>query len=115
MSAAMAVGERSIPTAPLVAGSLIASYAVVAATGSRPAGGAVLALGGLGCIWICRQRRGARTAAKVAAVGLAAFVVSHVLALALGPWPSVLISAAAAGVATWMLADTEPQPSLSRA
>ncbi len=94
-----------MPTAPLAAGSLIASYGVVAASGSRPLGGVVLAAGGLSCIAIWNRRHGARTAAQLAGVGFAAFVVSHLLALAVGPWPGVLIVAAATAAATWRLAD----------
>ncbi len=96
---------RTLPTAPLAAGSLIAGYAIVASTGSRPLGGVVLAAGGLSCVGIWRRRHGARTATTLAGVGLAAFVASHVLALALGPWPAVLIAAAATAAATWVLAD----------
>jgi hypothetical protein len=100
-------GVRTLPTAPLAAGSLIASYGVVAATGSRPLGGAVLAVGGLCCIRIWMRRHDARTAAQLAGVGFAAFVASHVLALAIGAWPSVLIVAAITAVATWALADSQ--------
>jgi hypothetical protein len=96
---------RALPTAPLAAGSLIVSYAVVAATGSRPLGGAVLAAGGLCCIAIWTRRHGSRTAAQLAGVGFAAFVASHVIALAVGPWPAVLIVAAVTAAATWALAD----------
>jgi hypothetical protein len=96
---------RRLPTAPLAAGSLIAGYAVVVATGSRPLGGVVLALGGLCCIRVWARRHGTRTAARLAGVGLAAFVASHVLALAVGAWPSVLIVAAATAATTWALAD----------
>lgn len=96
---------RALPTAPLAAGSLIAGYAVVAASGSRPLGGAVLAIGGLWCIRIWVRRHGTRTAAELAGVGFAAFVASHLLALVLGAWPAVLIAAAATAVATWVLAD----------
>jgi hypothetical protein len=106
---------RALPTAPLAAGSLIVGYAVVAATGSRPLGGVVLAIGGLCCIRIWLHRHGARTATRLAGVGFAAFVASHVLALAVGPWPAVLIVAAATGAVTWALADAhELAPSLSR-
>jgi hypothetical protein len=104
---------RPAPTAPLAAGSLIAGYAVVVATGSRPLGGVVLAIGGLACIWIWRRRHGARTAATLAGVGFAALVLSHVLALAVGAWPAVLIVAAATAAATWALADARalaPEP-----
>jgi hypothetical protein len=97
---------RALPTAPLAAGSLIASYGVVAASGSRPLGGAVLAAGGLCCIEIWRRRHGARTAAQLGGVGFAAFVVSHLLALAVGPWPAVVIAAAVTAAATWALADS---------
>jgi hypothetical protein len=96
---------RPLPTAPLAAGSLIASYGVVAATGSRPLGGVVLAAGGLCCIGIWRRRHGTRTAAQLGGVGFAAFVVSHVLALGVGAWPAVLIVAAVTAAATWALAD----------
>jgi hypothetical protein len=96
---------RPLPTAPLAAGSLIAGWAVVAATGSRPLGGVVLALGGLCCVLVWTRRHGARTAARLSGVGLGAFVASHVLALALGAWPSVLIVAAATALAVWLLAD----------
>ncbi len=99
---------RALPTAPLAAGSLIAGYAVVASTGSRPLGGVALAAGGLGCIAIWRRRHGTRTAARLAGVGFAAFVASHLLALAAGPWPAVLIAAAATAAATWALADAQP-------
>jgi CHASE2 domain-containing sensor protein len=97
---------RALPTAPLAAGSLIASYGVVAATGSRPLGGVVLAAGGLGCVEIWRRRHGTRTALQLGATGFAAFVASHLLALALGPWPAVLIVAAVMAGAAWALADS---------
>lgn len=94
-----------MPTAPLAGGSLIAGYAVVAAGGSRSLGGVVLAAGGLCCVGIWTRRHGARTAARLAGVGFAAFVISHLLALAVGPWPAVLIVAVATAAATWELAD----------
>jgi hypothetical protein len=101
----------TLPTAPLAAGSLIGSYAVVAASGSRPLGGVVLAAGGLCCIRIWTLRHGARTAAQLGGVGFAAFVASHLLALAVGPWPAVLIVAAITAWATWTLADSRlPAP-----
>ena len=39
------------------------------------------------------------------AVGFAAFVLSHVLALAIGAWPSVLLVSAVVAVVTWTRAD----------
>ncbi len=97
---------RSTPTAPVAAGSLIVAYAVAVASGSRPLGGVVLALGGLWCIRAWTLRHGARTAATLAVVGLAGFAISHVLALAIGPWPSVLTVAAVVAAIAWVRADS---------
>jgi hypothetical protein len=105
-----------MPTAPIAGGSLIAAYAVVVLSGSRPLGGVVLALGGLWCIRACAQRRGARTAAALACVGLGAFVFSHVLALAIGAWPAVLTMAAVVAAAAWTRVDArsaETAPSVA--
>jgi CHASE2 domain-containing sensor protein len=96
---------RSTPTAPVAAGSLIVGYAVAAGTGSRPLGGVVLLAGGMWCITAWRRRHGARTAALLAGVAFSAFVISHVLALAIGAWPSVLLVAAATALAAWWFAD----------
>jgi hypothetical protein len=106
---------RSIPTAPIAAGSFISSYGVVAATGSRTAGGLVLLAGGGWCARAWRQRQDARTAAELVGAGVGLFVASHLLALAIGAWPSVLIVAAGMGAATWVRADaparaTRPDP-----
>jgi hypothetical protein len=96
----------SLPTAPLAAGTLIAGYAAVLASGSRTVGGLVLALGGVLCVRIWTVRHGRRTAARLAGVGFAAFVGSHVLGLVVGAWPAVLIVAAASAGAVWSLADS---------
>jgi hypothetical protein len=96
---------RLPPTAPVAAASLIAGYAVAAGTGSRPLGGLVLAAGGLWCIREWSRRNDTRTAVILGCTGLAAFVVSHVLALAIGAWPAVLLVAAAMAIAAWLRAD----------
>ncbi len=105
--AARVASRRSIPTAPVAAGSLIVAYAVAVASGSRPLGGVVLAIGGLWCIRAWTQRHGRRKAATLAAAGLAGFAISHVLALAIGAWPSVLTVAAAVGAIAWLRADSQ--------
>lgn len=94
-----------IPTAPFAAGTLLAGWAVVEASGSRTLGGVVLALGGGACIVVWKRRHGTRTAARLAGVGFAAFVLSHVLGLVVGPWPAVAIVATGTGAAAWALAD----------
>jgi hypothetical protein len=100
---------RVFPTAPIAAGSLIAGYAVAVGSGSRPLGGIVLLAGGLWCVREWLRRNDARTALVLACAGLAAFVVSHVLALAIGAWPAVLLVAAAMAIATWVRADARPR------
>jgi hypothetical protein len=96
---------RPFPTAPIAAGSLIAGYAVAAGTGSRPLGGVVLLAGGLSCVRLWRRRHGAGTAARLAVAGLAAFILSHVLALGVGAWPAVLLVSAAMAAIAWRKAD----------
>jgi len=96
---------RPIPTAPVAAVSLIAGFAVAVASGSRPLGGLVLAAGGLWCIWTWRRRHGVRTAAILGCVGFGAFVLSHVLGLMIGAWPSVLLVAAVVAGVVWRMAD----------
>ena len=99
-------GVRSTPTAPVAAASLIAGYAVAVGTGSRPLGGVVLAAGGLWCVREWARRNDGRTALVLGLAGFAAFVLSHVLARAIGAWPAVLLVAAALAVAAWLRADT---------
>jgi hypothetical protein len=84
---------------------LIAGFAVAVGTGSRPLGGVVLAIGGLWCIQAWHRRHGTRTAVILGCVGFGAFVLSHVLGLVIGAWPSVLLVAAVVAVVTWTRAD----------
>lgn len=99
---------RPVPTAPIAAGSLIAGFGVAVASGSRPLGGVVMLAGGAWCMRAWAQRRGPRTAAALTAVAFTAFVVSHVLALAIGAWPSVLVVSAVTAAASWIYADSRP-------
>ena len=95
---------RSV-TAPVAAASFIAGYATAVATGSRPLGGLVLLAGGAWCIRVWLREHDRRTAATLTAVAFAAFVLSHVLALAIGAWPSVLLVAAVTAAIVWQRAD----------
>jgi len=97
---------RVTPTAPFAAGTLILGYAVAVGTGSRPLGGVVLLIGGSWCGWVWMQRHGTRTALRLLGVGLFAFVLSHLLALAIGAWPSVLSVAGGMAIAAWVWADS---------
>lgn len=103
------------PTAPLAAAGLLAGYAVAVASGSRPLGGVVLACFGAVCIAIWLRRDGRRTALRLTGVGLLAFVLSHVLALAVGAWPAVILAAAATAGACWRLSDARRPPLAARA
>lgn len=87
-------GLITLPSAPLAAAGLIAGFGVASASGSRPLGGVVLSAFGLGCVGIWLARDGRAVAAKLTAVGLGMFAVSHGLGLLIGAWPAVLLSAA---------------------
>ena len=95
-----------LPTAPIAALGLIVGYAVAVASGSRPLGGVVLAACGLVCIAVWVRRDGRRTATWLTLEGLVAFALSHVIALAIGAWPAVLLVAAVTFAACWSLSDS---------
>jgi hypothetical protein len=103
-----------LPTAPIAATGLIAGYAVAVASGSRPLGGVVLAVCGLVCIAVWARRDGRRIATWLALEGLVAFALSHVIALAIGAWPAVLLVAAATYAVCWSLSDSR-RPAAPRA
>jgi hypothetical protein len=94
-----------VMTAPIAAGGLIAGFGVAVASGSRPLGGVVLAACGLTCIAVWLRRDGRRTAAQLTAVGLLAFVVSHLLGDVIGAWPSVAVVSAVTAALCWRLSD----------
>jgi hypothetical protein len=96
---------RQLPSAPFAAGTLLAGWAAVEVTGSRPVGGVVLLCGALGCAALWRRRHGTRTALALSAVGFGAFVLSHILALAIGAWPAVLSVSAITAAIVWLKAD----------
>jgi hypothetical protein len=92
-------------TWPVASGSLLVGFAVAQATGVRPLGGIVLALGAGWCALRWRRSVGAARAAALVCVYLALFVLSHVIAGPLGAWPAVLLVVATMGVATLLVAD----------
>ena len=95
------------PTSLLAAAGLIAGFGTAVASGSRPLGGAVMAAFGLTCIYFWVRRDGAATAMRLTLVGLAAFALSHVLGLAIGAWPSVLLVSAVTAWACWKWSDSK--------
>ena len=94
-----------IPTAPLVAGSLVGGYLVARETGIRPLGGVVLAAGGIvaGREWV--RHAGPGTAAVLTVIYLGGFGASHPLAKKMGAWPAVLTAAGTSAAAAWALSD----------
>lgn len=95
-----------LPTAPIAATALIGGYAVAVTTGSRPLGGVVLALFGLICVAIWARRDGRRTTIWLSLLGLGAFALSHVMALAIGAWPAVVVVAAITAAVCWRFSDS---------
>jgi hypothetical protein len=99
---------QSWPTWPVAAGSLAAGFAVAQATGVRPLGGVVLVAGCGWCALRWRERVGAGRTAGLVGLYLAAFVGSHVLAHAIGAWPSVAVVGAVVAAGTYAVADAAP-------
>jgi hypothetical protein len=93
-------------TAPIAAGGLIAGYGVAVASGSRPLGGLVLGCCGLVCVAMWLRRDGRRRAGLLAAAGLFGFALAHVLGIIIGPWPAVLLVAAATAGVCWRFSDS---------
>jgi hypothetical protein len=96
-----------VPTAPVAATGLIGGFAVAVASGSRPLGGAVMAVLGVGCIAVWLYRDGRSVAAKLTVTGLLAFALSHVLGLVIGAWPSVFVVSALTAWACWRWSDVK--------
>jgi hypothetical protein len=94
-----------VPTSLLAALGLIAGFGTAAGTGSRPLGGAVMAVFGLTCIYFWIRRDGNATAIRLTLVGLTAFIASHVLGLAIGAWPAVFVVSAATAWFAWRWSD----------
>jgi hypothetical protein len=95
----------AVPTAPIVAGSLIGGYLVARETKIRPLGGAVLSLGGLVAQRQWRRSAGPVATAVLSAVYYGSFGVSHPLAKKIGAWPAVLVAAGTSAAAAWVLSD----------
>ncbi len=94
-----------LPTAPVVAGSLIGGYVVARETKIRPLGGIVLAAGGVlaGRQWA--RRVGPAGTVALTAVYLGAFGASHPLAKKIGAWPAVFTAAGVSAAAAWIVSD----------
>jgi hypothetical protein len=92
-------------TWPVASGSLIVGFGVAQATGVRPLGGIVLALGAGWCALRWRRTVGTARAVALVVVYLAAFVASHLIAETVGTWGAVVLVSAFVGIAVALVAD----------
>lgn len=95
----------SIPTAPIVAGSLIGGYLVARESKKRELGGVVLAAGAVvaGREW--NRKVGPGGTAALTAIYLGGFGASHPLAKKIGAWPAVFTAAGTSAAAAWLISD----------
>jgi hypothetical protein len=100
-------------TWPVASGSLLLGFAVAEATGVRALGGIVLVAGCLWCGLRWLRAAGAVRTGTLVGVYIGAFVLSHVVADALGAWPSVLLAAAIVAIAAYLLADAPASAAVS--
>lgn len=68
---------------------LLLGYKVARDTGSRPAGGAILAACGVAAFTVWNKDAGTARAAALTGLYVAAFGASHPLAKKIGAWPAV--------------------------
>ena len=102
-------------TWPVASSSLLLGFAVAQATGVRTLGGIVLIAGCGWCALRWLRGTGAPRTAALVVIYVGAFVLSHVVADRLGAWPSVLLAAAATGLAAYLLGDRAAGVSPARA
>ncbi|MFF8509988.1 hypothetical protein ACF064_18065 [Streptomyces sp. NPDC015492] len=90
-----------IPSPAVAAAGLVGGYAVARWTKKRPLGGVVLAGAGAVAAREWQQVGGAKVAAGLGTVYVAAFAGSHPLAKKIGAWPAVFSVAAGMAAASW--------------
>ena len=95
----------AVPTAPIVAASLIGGYYVARQSKNRQLGGAVLGVGGIIAKTEWMKTSGPVTTAVLSGVFYGGFGLSHPLAKKIGAWPSVLTVAGVAAASAWVLND----------
>jgi hypothetical protein len=88
--------------------SLVLGFGLSELTGVRAVGGAVLVAGLAVCAWLWWGRVGVARTVGLSLLFLALFAGSHLLARAIGAWPSVFLVAAVMAVAAWLVADLRP-------
>lgn len=94
-----------LPVALIAALTLVVGFAVAQGTGIRALGGVVLVAGGAWCAVRAWGPAGRGRVLAVLAIGLVCFVGAHLLGLAIGAWPAVVVAALVLGGAAWLLVD----------
>lgn len=94
-----------VPTAVVAGASLVGGFALADVTGVRALGGVVLVAGAAWCVVRSLRSAGPWRLGVVLVLGAVLFVASHVVADALGAWPSVLLAALVLAAVTWWLVD----------
>lgn len=104
-------GGLRLPSSLLAAAGLAVGFGVAQGTGSRPIGGVVLVVCGVGAGLLWLRRRGWAATAGLAALYLVAFAMAHVLALGAGwpAWAAVALVTAVDAVVTFWVADRTPR------
>ncbi len=100
---------RRLPTALVAALTLVVGFAVAQLSGVRVAGALVLVAGVAWCVLREARRTAAWRLVVVVLVGAACFASAHLLTDVVGPWPAVLLAAAALGAVTAVLVDRRPE------
>lgn len=104
----------AIPTAPVVAASLVGGYAVARYSKNRKLGAAVLGVGGVYAKTEWMKTSGPVTTAVLSGIFYGGFGLSHPLAKKIGAWPSVLTVAGVAAASAYVLNDRKvgalPEP-----
>ena len=90
----------AVPTAPIVAASLIGGYYVARQSKNRQLGGAVLGVGGIIAKTEWMKTSGPVTTAVLSGVFYGGFGLSHPLAKKIGAWPAVAAVSAATAAAS---------------
>ncbi len=97
--------SRSIPSSLVAGASLLIGFLVAQATGVRALGGVVLLVAVAWCFLLWRERAGVGVAVGLTVAYGLAFVLSHVIARAIGAIPSVLLVSVAVAALAFVLAD----------
>lgn len=99
--------------AVLSAGGLFLGY-LVAVLLTRSLGGVVLVAAGAAAFVAWWQSVGVRMAVRLGALYLILFVVSHILALLIGAWASVITVCVVMAAASWWFADSRREDAPAR-